>query len=166
MAHPPEIRARLRAAYVHERLSLEQAGARLEVSAATARRWKLDAERAGDDWDRARSATRLAGDGMAQVAQMILEDYLLLHQSTIEGVKSDLQLQPLQKAEVLSKLADAFTKTMSAVGKASPELSKLSVATDVLQRFAAFVGTRHPHLAEGMLEVIEPFAASLARDYA
>lgn len=166
MAHAPEIRAKVRAAYVHDRQPLEVAAERHGVSYPTARRWKSDAETNGDDWERARSAARLSGDGIQNVAQMILEDYLTLHQATVEGVKSAADMNPLAKAEVLSRLADAFTKTMAAVGKASPELSRLAVATDVLQRFAKYIGGNHPHLAEALLEVIEPFAADLARDYA
>lgn len=165
MAHPPELRAKVRGSYVHERLPLETAAEKHGVSYPTARRWKADAENDGDDWERARSAARLAGDGMRNVTQMMLEDYLQLHQSTVEAVKSDQKMGPLAKAEVLSRLADAFTKTMAAVGKASPELSRLAVATDVLQRFAKFIASEAPHLAEPLLEVIEPFAAELAKDY-
>lgn len=165
MAHPPEIRTKIRAAYVHDRLPLETAAEKHGISYATARRWKSDAENEGDDWERARSAARLAGDGMLNVAQMMLEDYLALHQSTVDAVKSSDEIGPLAKAEVLSRLADAFTKTMSAVGKVSPELSRLSVATDVIQRFAKFVMEDRPDLAEGLLEVLEPFAVELAKEY-
>jgi len=165
MAHGPEIVAKVRAAYVYERLGLEAIADRMEVGIATVRRWKAKAEAEGDDWERARSAARLSGDGHQLLAQMILEDYLTLHQATVDGVKSDANIAPLAKAEILSRLADAFTKTMSAVGKASPELSRLSIATDVLQRLAKYVTQSHPDLIEGLLEVIEPFAAELAKEY-
>ncbi|SMF85802.1 Protein of unknown function [Tistlia consotensis] len=165
MAHPPEIRAKLRAAYVYDRLPLETAAEKCGVSYATARRWKSDAEAEGDDWERARSAARLAGDGIRQVTQMILDDYLTLHQATIEDVKAGSEIGPLQKAEVLSRLADAFTKTMSAVAKASPELGRLAVATELLQDLAGFVRNHFPHHAEALVEVLEPFAAEAARKY-
>lgn len=165
MAHPPELRAKVRAAYVHDRLPLETAAEKHGIGYATARRWKADAENDGDDWERARSAARLAGDGIRNVAQLMLEDYLTLHQATVDAVKTADNIGPLAKAEVLSRLADAFTKTMAAVGKASPELSRLAVATDVLQRFAAYVGGERPDLVHSLLEVIEPFAAELAKDY-
>lgn len=166
MAHPPETSAKLRAAYVYDRLSLDAAAEKAGVSIATARRWKRDAEAGGDDWERARSAARLAGDGTQTIAQLILDDYLLLHQATVEGVKTATDVQPIQKAEILSRLADAFTKTMAAVSKASPQLNRLGVATDVLQRLSRYTAEVHPHLAEALLEVLEPFAAELARDYA
>ncbi|TXH36307.1 MAG: DUF1804 family protein [Rhodospirillaceae bacterium] len=165
MAHGPETVAKVRALYVHDRLNLDAIADRLDIGIATARRWKAKAEAEGDDWERARSAARMAGDGTQLIAQMILEDYLTLHQATVEGVKADPSISPIDKAEILSRLADAFTKTMAAIGKASPQLSRLSVATDVLQRFAKFVGDGHPHLAESLLEVIEPFAAELAKEY-
>ncbi len=165
MAHPPETRAKLRALYVYDRLPLETAAERINISYATARRWKSDAENDGDDWERGRSAARLSNDGIRNITQMILEDYLALHQATVEAVKVADNMGPLPKAEVLSRLADAFTKTMAAVGKASPELSRLAIATDVMQRLAEFVGESFPQHVEALLEVIEPFAADLAKDF-
>ncbi|MGI0444839.1 DUF1804 family protein [Pseudomonas aeruginosa] len=37
------------------------------VSYGTARRWKLQAEAEGDDWDKAQSAQLLAGGGLEDV---------------------------------------------------------------------------------------------------
>ncbi|NYZ17054.1 DUF1804 family protein [Azospirillum sp. RWY-5-1] len=165
MAHGADTRADLRRAYVYDRLELPAAAERLGVSLSSARRWKQEAEADGDDWDRARSAARLAGDGRQQIAEMILNDYLLLHQACVEDIKGKADIDPLKKAEVLSRLADAFNKTMAAVGRASPELSRLAVATDVIQRLAGFVRRDFPHLAPALLEVIEPFSAELSRDY-
>lgn len=166
MAHPPETTAKLRAAYVYDRLGIEAAADKVGISIATARRWKRDAETEGDDWDRARSAARLAGDGTAVVMQMVLDDYVTLHQATVEAVKTSTDVPPLARAEALAKLADAFTKIMSAISKASPQLNRLGVATDVLQRLSRYTAEVHPHHGEALLEVLEPFAAELARDYA
>ncbi len=165
MAHAPETRTRLRAAYVYDRLGLEAAAERVGIGVATARRWKAAAEAEGDDWERARAAAGLAGSGLASIAQMIVADYLPLHQAVVEALKTDAQTPPLAKAEALSKLADAFTKTMSAVAKASPQMSRLAVATDVLQRLAAWTAAQRADLAPALLEVLEPFAADLAREY-
>jgi hypothetical protein len=165
MAHPPETRASLRADYVYNRLPLEAAAEKRGIGYATARRWKSDAANEGDDWDRARSAARLAGDGLRTTTQLILEDYLVLHQATVDGVKECQEASAIEKAVILSRLADAFTKTMAAVSKASPELSRLAVATDVLQRLASYVSERHPDRIEHLLDIIEPFAAELAKEY-
>ena len=136
MAHGPEITAKVRAAYVYDRKSLDTIADQFGIGVATVRRWKAKAETDGDDWERARSAARMAGDGTQLIAQMILDDYLQLHQATVESVKSAAELPPLTKAMTLSRLADAFTKTMAilavaqgladlefldAVGRAQPE---------------------------------------------
>ena len=165
MAHPPELHAKVRASYVHDRLPLETAAEKHGIGYATARRWKSEAENDGDDWERARSAARLSGDGIRNVAQLMLEDYLTLHQATVDAVKSADNIGPLAKAEVLSRLADAFTKTMSAVGKASPELSRLAIATDVIQRLAEYTEADFPQHIAAIVEIIEPFAAELAKEF-
>lgn len=160
-----DTRAALRRAFVYDRLELPAAAAQAGVSVNTARRWKAAAEAAGDDWSRARSAARLAEEGRQSVAEMILNDYLVLHQACMEEVKAASGIDPLKKAEALARLAAAFTKTMAAVGKASPDLSRLAVATDVIQRLAAFVRAGFPDRAPALLEVLEPFAAALAKEY-
>jgi hypothetical protein len=165
MAHAPEKRAVVRAGYVYQRQPLPVAAASAEVSIATARRWKADAETAGDDWDRARSVASLADTGRATIVQGVIEEYLALHQSTIESLKAATDMPALDRAEALSRLADAFTKTMSAAAKSSPEMGRLAVATDVLQRLTAFVGRKAPQHAGAFLDLLEPFAAELAKSY-
>lgn len=165
MAHGHETRKALRRAYVNDRMELLAAAAGLSIAANTARRWRAQALAQGDDWDLARMAHGLTGERRQSITERILDDYLVLHQSCIEEVKSSAQLDPLKKAEVLSRLADAFTKTMAAVGKASPDLSRLAVATDVLQRLAGFVRNDFPEHAPALLQVIEPFAVVLSRSY-
>src|SRR5690606_4576085 len=63
MAHPDETRRALRAAYVFDQLTLEAACTLHQVPVATARRWKSEARRAGDDWEKAQAAQLLAGGG-------------------------------------------------------------------------------------------------------
>ncbi len=165
MAHSPDIVAKARALYVYERKSLDAVADQLGIGIATARRWKAKAELEGDDWERSRSAARLSGEGTQLIGQMILEDYLHMHQAAMSDIKSDEGVPPLVRAEVLSRLADAFNKTMAAIAKSSPELSRLSIATDVLQRLTRYVAEDHPQLAGALLEVLEPFAAELAKEY-
>jgi hypothetical protein len=165
MAHLPEKRAVVRAAYVHERRPIEAAAEKADVSERTASRWKADAKAEGDDWDRARTATHLAGEGFEAVIQSVLEDYLMIHQSTVRGIRDGSDLSPLQKAEVLSRLADAWTKTMAAAGKASPALSRLAVANEVLRLMGEFVRKRFPKHGAAFVEVLEPFAEALAQHF-
>lgn len=165
MAHPPETRQRLRALYVHERLGLETAADRAGVPLGTARRWKAQAEAEGDDWERARAAASLGAAGAGAIAQIVLQDFLALHQAVVEEVKSAPPALALAKAEAMSRLADAFTKTMSAVAKAAPDLGRYAVAVELLQDFARFVHERYPQHAPALAEVLEPFGLDVAQRY-
>lgn len=165
MAHKPEVKAAVRDAYVVGKLTLEQAAAKHTVPLATARKWKAAAELAGDDWDRSRAAHSLTSSGAGTVAQLVLHDFLQLHEATVEGLKADSTIPPLARAEAMSKLADAFTKTIAAVAKAAPDLGRFAVATELLRDLAAFVAARFPEHRGAVAEILEPFAAEIARRY-
>lgn len=165
MARDQEERERVKRAYVHQRQSIEQAAQTAGVPLGTARRWKGDALAKGDDWDRARAAASLSSAGVGAVAQAVLADFLLLHQGAMEAVRTDTAISALERAEALSRLADAFTKTMAAVAKAAPELGRYAVATELLQDFARFVLANFPQHAEALMEVLEPFGQDVAARY-
>ena len=165
MAHAPETIAAVRDRCVAGKLALEQAAAQKGVPLTTARKWKSQADRAGDDWDRARAAHSLTSSGAGIIAQLVLHDFLMLHEATVEGLRADQTIPPLARAEAMAKLADAFTKTMSAVAKAAPDLGRFAVATELLQDLALFVRDRYPAHASALAEILEPFALETARKY-
>ena len=165
MAHGEETRRSLRSAYVHQGFSLEAGAEKLGVSFGTASRWKRQAKADGDDWDKARAAVRLSGEGKGAVIQAVIEDYLLLHQAVIEDIKQDKTSPPIKRAEALSRLADAFHKTMHAMGEVSPELSRLAIANEVLRHLSKFIIEKHPEHGIAFVEILEPFGAELARVY-
>ncbi|MBI3445626.1 MAG: DUF1804 family protein [Magnetospirillum sp.] len=165
MAHAPETKAAVRDGYVSGKLTLERAAAAHDVPLATVRKWKSAAERNGDDWDRARAAHSLTTSGASSVAQLVLHDFLMLHESAVEALRADTNMPALARAEAMAKLADAFTKTMAAVAKAAPDLGRFAVAAELLQDFAAFVRERFPAHALALAEVLEPFSLDIARKY-
>lgn len=165
MAHAPEKKAAIRSRYVFDRLSIEVAAEREGVPVSTARKWKMAAEASGDDWEKARAAASLSTTGTQTIAQLVLVDYLALHQSTVEGIKTDGAIPAIQRAEALSRLADAFQKTMSAVAKAAPELGQYAVASEILQMQAVFVRENYPQHIDAFLEILEPFGLDVARKY-
>lgn len=164
MAHPPEFRQKLRQLYVHKGMGLEQAAQKLSIASRTATRWKQDAEAQGDDWDRARAASQLAGEGAEAVAQVVLEGFLKLFQTVMTELKEG-KLEPLEKAEAISRLADAYTKTTKAIQRSAPELNRLAVASEVLQLLAKFVREHYPQHGNALLEVLEPFGEELVGLY-
>jgi hypothetical protein len=165
MAHGPEVKQAVRAAYIFDRLTVEQAAERAEVGVATARRWKTQATALGDDWDKARGAHALSREGAGTVARLVLADFLTVHQSTVDGLREEQGISPLAKAEALSRLSDAFTKTMNAVSKASPEMARFSVANELLRDLGSFVREEYPDHVDLMLDILGSFSAYVARKY-
>jgi len=165
MAHPPEIRRQVRDGYVIDKLDLDQAAQRAGVPYDTARKWKTADAGAGDDWDRARAAHSLTSSGASTLAQLVLHDFLLMYQETVEGVRSADGMPAKDKAEILSRLADAFQKTMSAVAKAAPDLGRFAVATELMADLAGFVAEHYPQHRSALVEVLEPFGAAIAKKY-
>lgn len=161
MAYGEDTRRALRSAYVYQALSLEAAAEKINVALGTASRWKREALAAGDDWDKARAAARLSSEGAEAVTQAVLEDFVTLFQNTVSDLRNDTKATGLAKAEALSRLSDAYHKTMSAAAKGSPRLSKRAVALDVLKLLTDFVAERYPQRAATLVEVLEPFADHL-----
>lgn len=154
MAYPTKRITEARSAYVYDALNLEGVSRKTNIPLGTIRRWKDAAKENGDDWDKARAAARLSAQGAEAVTAAVMEDFVLLFQSTLEDVKNSKDIKPLDKAEVLSRISDAYSKTMNAVAKGNPKMNKLSVAMEVLQLLAKHIQNDRPDL-------IEPFAALL-----
>ncbi|EKC3539553.1 DUF1804 family protein, partial [Salmonella enterica] len=72
MAYSKDDRARFRRAYIFSQLSLELTAAQFGISSPTALRWKRDAQKNGDDWDKLRAANALAGGGMEEAGRAVL----------------------------------------------------------------------------------------------
>lgn len=161
MAHSQETITAVRGAYVHERLPLKAACSKHSVSYATGRTWKSRAAAAGDDWDKARAASRQASGGLGDMTVELLEDLALLFQSTVEEVrKSDSP--PLQKAEALSRMADAYTKTMKAAGAGDAKINRLTVALETIKELGQFIAERFPEQLEPFVVILDQFDAHAA----
>ncbi|SFF13572.1 DUF1804 family protein [Nitrosomonas sp. Nm166] len=165
MAHSPETISAVRAAYVYEALNREAISDRFNVPVSTITRWKKDALEKGDDWDRARAAARLSGQGMEAVTTAVLEDFVLMFQSAMEEIKNAKDIKPFDKVEMLSKLSDAYAKTAAAMAKANPKLDKLSFAADILRDLVQYVQQHYPQHSMAMEQVLMPFSEEIGRRY-
>lgn len=164
MAHGDEVRQKVRAGYIFEQLGLEIAALKADVPIATARRWKREAKELGDDWDKARSAQMIAGGGIEDVVRQTLAVVVQQVQATVEAIQAG-DMAPAEKVQALASLADAYNKLMSASRRLMPETDKLATAMDVVKRLGEFVRTRQPRHANAFAEILEPFAAELAKVY-
>lgn len=161
MAHSLETRQAVRRSYVHERLSLKAASDKHKVGYHTVRRWKDQAMADGDCWDKARTASRMAEGGLGDITTQLLEDFALLFQATVEEIR-DGDYDGLKKAEALSRLSDAYTKTMKAAAGGDPKIAKLSVALEVLDELARFIRENHPQQLEAFAVILEPFGSRVS----
>ncbi len=160
MAHRPETRNAVRASYVREHQPLEAAADKNGVSYATARTWKKRAKEHGDDWDKARAANRMAEGGLGEITAQLLEDFTLLFKSTVEDITTG-EYDGLKKAEALSRLSDAYTKTMKAAAGGDPKIAKLSIALETLKLLADHIKENHPDMLERFTNILEPFGAKV-----
>lgn len=164
MAYGKEIREAVKRAYVSDRLPLEAAAQRVGVSYSTAQQWKRRSREEGDDWDRARQAARMSSGSLGDITTELLEDFAVLFQVTVEQIK-DADVNPLSKAEAISRLSDAYTKTMRAATKGAPEIGRLAMALEVLDKLGKFVQSDFPQHADALIEVLEPFGKQVASNY-
>lgn len=143
-------------------MSLQQAAEFNDVNYQTARTWKKKSLEDGDDWDKARAASRMAGGAIGDMTAEVLEDFAVLFQSTISEVK-DGEYTALQKAEVISRLSDAYTKTMKAAGGANPRIAKLAVAMQVIEEFAGYIRKNSPQDLQRFVALLEPFGQHISK---
>lgn len=165
MAYSKETRGKARSLYVHSRYSIPTIAVTLDVASATISRWKSDAKGRGDDWDIARSAALMQGEGFDKLVTAAVEGFTVMFQATMEQIQQAEDMQPAQKAQMMASLADAFNKMINAAGRASPSLSKLAVATDVISKMAEFVRSDFRQHSDAFEEILEPFALVMAKEY-
>ncbi|MGZ2403350.1 DUF1804 family protein [Rhizobium ruizarguesonis] len=164
MASEMDVRRKARSDYVYRRMTAATISMTLGISQATFGRWKKTAKANGDDWDIARSASLMAGEGIETVVSSVVEDFMIMAQSLLDDIKNG-ELALDQKVKHLVALADAMTKMTASAGKLAPKISELGVAQDVMQYLVEFVRENFPQHIAAILEIIEPFGEQLARRY-
>lgn len=162
MAHSEDIRHAVQRSFVYERLPLRAAADKHDVSYNTARTWKKSDKENGNDWDRARNAARMAEGGLGDITMQLLEDFAMLFQATVTQIKADDKSDPMKKAEALSRLSDAYVKTMKAAGGADPKISELAVAMKVVKELSGFIRDRYPQNVGVFAAILEPFGVKLS----
>lgn len=165
MAHPPEVRDKVRRAYVFDRLSLEVVALKCGVAYGTASRWKSAAAEAGDDWEKAQAAQLLAGGSIEDIGRQMLAGLVTQYQASMDELTKNAEINPATKVQLLASLADAFNKTIAASKRIMPETSELATAMEVIQKLAAFVRQRYPQHASAFTELLEPFGDVLFKEY-
>jgi len=158
MAHPPEKKTELRAAYLGG-LPLERAAEKVEIPLPTARRWFSDAKRAGDDWDKYRAAGLIvAGGGIEQAMGRIIAAALTRCEALLERVEEIPDAA--EAASAVASLGDTMSKLRVAAKSFMPEASEQARQADMIKAFAAWVGTTAPAKGIVLAELLDGFGAA------
>lgn len=165
MAYSEETKLNVRNAYVRQRLPLAESARRHDVSIPTARKWKRDARDLGDDWDTARQSVRMAQGSFGEYTKDLLEDFATQFKAAMDEVRKATDLAPKDRADVLAKLADSYSKVVATAAKSNPELAHLSVGLEVLKLLGEYIQRDYPQHAMAFMEVLEPFGAELSKHY-
>ena len=159
-----DLKRKARSDYVFRRMMQSTIAAAYGISEATVGRWKKAAKDAGDDWDKARTAHVIAGEGMEAVVSTVVEDFMIQAQAILDEIK-DGDPTTKEKVGMLVALSDAMTKMTSSARKLAPKISELGVAQDVMGKLLDFVKEHFPQHAHVILEIIEPFGERLSEIY-
>nr|DAO43415.1 MAG TPA: Protein of unknown function (DUF1804) [Caudoviricetes sp.] len=151
--------------YTNRMLPLTQAAKLANVPVSTARRWKSEAFARGEDWDELRAASAITSGGRDDLMKTIVNNFVVMFQSTMDSLQKAENMPPETKVDALASLSDAFAKTMKSAGAASPELSRLAIANDIIQLMGDFVREKYPQHINAFIEILEPFGEEVSRNY-
>ena len=165
MSARDDVKRKARSDYVHRRMMQSTIAAAYGLSEATVGRWKKAAKDVGDDWDKARTAHVIAGEGVEVVVSSVVEDFMIQAQAILDEIKVGTHTTK-EKVDMLVSLSDAMTKMAASAKRFAPRISELGVAQDVMAKLLDFVRTSFPHHSVAILEIIEPFGIRLAEIYA
>jgi len=161
MAHSPDIKMKLRAAYIGG-LPLEAAADKVDVPLPTARNWYRAARDAGDDWDAFQKASLVvSGGGIEQALGRIIAAGLLRCETLLEATAGN----PVESVKAMGVLGDTVSKLRAASKGMMPEADRLSIAMDVVKSLGEFIRTKHPRHLNAFAEILEPFADEVAKKH-
>lgn len=123
MSASDDLRRKARSDYVYRRMTLATIAVAYGKSEATLGRWKKSAREAGDDWDKARTAHVIAGEGVEVVVSSVVEDFMIQAQAILDEIKTgDHTTQ--EKVAMLVSLSDAMTKMAASAKRFAPKVSR------------------------------------------
>lgn len=158
MAHSPEKRMELRAAYIGG-LPLEQAAEQVGIPPGTARNWYREARDTHDDWDKFRAASLIvAGGGIEQALGRIIAAGLMRCESLLE--KTADADDPFEGVRAMATLGDTIAKLRAAAKSFMPEVSEAAAGTATLQALAQWTGDTAPACGIVLADLLQTFAAT------
>lgn len=164
MAYAQEDKDKVRKSYISDRLSLDSVASIHDIPYQTVQRWKKQAKKHGDDWDKIRAAQTLAGGEMEDTARELLTDLIIIFKNTADSVKSD-DIGSVTKVKLLASLADSYNKAMSANRKLMPVADKLAIAMTVMEMLGKYIQDTKPEAMPIFVEILVPFGEVLSKEF-
>ncbi|HDR9117319.1 TPA: DUF1804 family protein [Burkholderia vietnamiensis] len=84
--------------------TLKDAATRAGVDYSTARRWRIEAAKQGDDWYRIRQLASVSPSEIGASQQAILKRAVDAYEATLNEIIEDRTMPPIQRAEALAAL--------------------------------------------------------------
>lgn len=134
MAHSPDKKVKLRAAYIGG-LPLEAAAEQTGVPHPTARNWYRAAKAAGDDWDAfQRASLVVAGGGIEQALGRIIAAGLLRCEKLLDAT---VDADPVEAVKAMATLGDTVSKLRAASrGMMLEAVASAAAAADAAEKIA------------------------------
>lgn len=164
MAYSKDKIHEVRKLYVFNRFSLDKAADVANVSYATAQRWKKEAKKQGDDWDKLRAAHTMAQGDIEALGTQIMTNFVVTFKSAMDEIQANGQIDPEKKVKLLASVSDSYVKAVAANQKTMPEVSKLAVALQVVELLGKYIGEHKPEILTVFMEVLEPFGEMLDKE--
>lgn len=165
MAFDEKTKACVRRYYVFDLLTLEQAAEKAGVAYNTARRWKKEGKRVGDDWDKVRDAHTVSGGRVEDVARGMLTTFVLYFDNLMNELKASEDLPLVEKVKLIQSLGDNYTKMVAASKRLVPEVSELATAMRTVELLGSYLQQNKPELLGDYLDLLEGFGVELNKAF-
>jgi transposase len=153
-----------RDAYVNGGQSIPEIARALGVVDFTVKRWRLEAKKRGDDWDKARYQAHLSKDKVGELNQRILAQYLETLTSATNAVYTT-DMTPIEKTKALVSLADSYNKMISAMKRTDPEVAVANIAVDVLTIVHDTLKAQSESAAKALTKCMDEITARIQERY-
>ncbi|MNX49162.1 hypothetical protein D3C86_797580 [compost metagenome] len=164
MAYTESTRNKVRAKYV-QGAPLATAAKAHKVPYNTARNWKRQDADKGNDWDIARNARRMTKSGMEEMSNEVLGELAEQFLATLQAIKADTSMNAADRSDILVRLMDGYSKSISAASRAMPNANRLAVAMDVLKFLNGFIADKFPGMRRQFVEVTEAAGDAFVREF-
>ena len=165
MAHDPEKKSKARSLYVFKNCTFDDIEAIIAVPAKTISRWKKEAKKKGDDWDKARHVASLSEQNVESVNRQVYANWLTRFKEVQTSILEDENMGTMDRVGALASLADSFNKMVAALRKIEPEVNLASTALKVLEIIADYLNSADEELAHKFGEHIDSIGVKIQTEF-